>query len=195
MPRCGRFRSYIREVAESPQFEKLSFVLPFLVLIVELILLEHALSIQVSYVIDLTIILLILSFIEIIFVAGEIHEHYLQNNFDQVLTIRLDDFILKRRVRNVKYLVEEFINAHPHYSRHRHKIYHIACQIMETHKEDAWEKDLRDKLKRFIKRRKKMNVNDIITAFLAKYPVYKKYPGRIYVMACEILGIVKEKKK
>ena len=116
MPRSGRLRGYIREVVASPRFEKLSFIPPFLVLIVEIILLRHALIINVTYVIELTIILLILSIIEILFVAEEIHEHYVSGVFDRVLTIRLDDFITERKTRNVKHLVEEFIGLYPIYN-------------------------------------------------------------------------------
>ena len=101
MPRSGRLRNYIKEIAESPRFEKLSFIPPFLILIVELILLEHAIRIQVTYVIELTLVILALSIIEIIFVAEEIHENYIRTNFDRILTIKLDDFIIEHRERNV----------------------------------------------------------------------------------------------
>jgi hypothetical protein len=188
MPRSGRLRNYIKEVAESPRIEKLSFIPPFLVLIVELILLQHAISIQVLYVIELTLVLIALSIIEIIFVAEEIHDHYKRTIFDRILTIRLDDFITERREKNVKHLVEEFIETYPKYSHHRSGIYHIACQIMETHKEEAWEKILKEKLNKFIKRRKKMTVDEITRAFIQKNPAYKKHPGKVYIMASQILG-------
>ena len=126
MPRSGRLRTYIKEFTESPRLEKISFIPPFLVLIVEIILLEHALSINEGYIIALTTILLILSVIEILFVSQEIHGHYQSTNFDRILTIRLDDFIIKRKKKNVKLLVEEFIETHPNYRNHRNGIYHIA---------------------------------------------------------------------
>jgi len=193
MPRSGRFRSYIKELAESPRSEKLSFIPPFLVIIVELILLEHAISIQVAYVIELTLVLVVLSVIELIFVAQEIHEHYQASNFDRILTIRLDDFIMERkRVGNVKQLVEEFTETYPKYSDHRDLIYHIACQIMETHEEEAWEKTLNDELRKFIKRKKKMNVDDILAAFLKKNPTYRRHRGKIYQSICQIKGIINE---
>jgi hypothetical protein len=93
MPRSGRLRTYITELAESPRTEKISFIPPFLVLLVEIILLRHAIVIESSYVIALTTILLVLSIIEIILVSREIHEHYQRSNFDRILTIRLDDFM------------------------------------------------------------------------------------------------------
>ena len=194
MPRSGRLRNYIKEIAESPRFEKLSFIPPFLILIVELILLEHAIRIQVTYVIELTLVILALSIIEIIFVAEEIHENYIRTNFDRILTIKLDDFIIEHRERNVKHIVEEFIEKYPKYSSHRSEIYHIACQVKETHKKEAWEKILNEKLKKYIKRKKKKNVDEIVGAFIKKYPSYKKYPGKVYVMVCQILEVPEDKK-
>ena len=95
MPRSGRLRLFIKELAESPKIEKLSFIPPFLVLLVEIILLQHALAIYEPYVIGLTTLLLILSVTEIILVAQEIHEHYQIKNFERILTIKLDDFVFQ----------------------------------------------------------------------------------------------------
>jgi len=133
MPRSGRLRNFIREYKESPRFEKLSFIPPFLIIIVEGVLLVHALTIDVPniMVVELTTILLIISVVEILFVGEEIHEHYRRTNFDRILTIRLDDFIIKSKKKNVKLLVEEFIEVHSSYRNQRDEIYHIACQIME----------------------------------------------------------------
>lgn len=110
MPRSGRIRSFIREYEESPRLEKLSFIPPFLILIVEGVLLAHALTINVPdiMVVELTMILLIISIVEIIFVSTEIHEHYTNSNFDRILTIKLDDFITERKEINVKKIVTDF---------------------------------------------------------------------------------------
>ena len=192
MPRCGRLRGYIREIAESPRIEKLSFIPPFIIVVVEIILIDHAIRIGDPYVIMLTTILFILSLIEILLVAREIHEHYQSSNFERILTIRLDDFILERKKRNVKELVEDFIEIYPHYASYRNEIYHITCQIIETHKKEVLEKALEDKLKKFIKRRKKMNVDQILAAFLKKYPNYKKFQAEVYVKTCQIMGVSPE---
>jgi hypothetical protein len=194
MPRSGRLRTYLKEYSESPRFEKLSFIIPFLVLIVEIILLGHAISINEGYVIILTLTLLILSIIEINLVAREIHEHYLTTNFDRILTIKLDDFITENKNKNVQFLVEEFIKQYQEYKSHRNEIYHIACQILETHKEELWEKELYKNLIKFLKDKKKMNVDDILKEFLEKNPKYTKRPGKVYSMICVYLGL-KEKKK
>jgi dGTP triphosphohydrolase len=146
-------------------------------------------------VIILTAILLIISTIEILFVSMEIHEHYTRSNFDKILTIKLDDFITEKKEKNVKKIVTDFIEQHPEYNSHRNEIYHTICQIMETHREEVWEKVLNDKLQNFVKRRKKMNVDDILKAFIKKYPQYKKSPGKIYQMICDIMGTSKEERK
>jgi membrane protein required for beta-lactamase induction len=114
MPRSGRLRNFIREFSESPGVEKLSFIPPFLIVIVELILLVHA-SVQNPIdpiVMELTTILVIISVVEITLVMREIHEHRQTSNFERILTIKLDDFILKKRNNNVRKIVEDFIDAH-----------------------------------------------------------------------------------
>jgi len=190
MLRCGRIRTFIREYKESQKTEKLSFIPPFLILIVEAVLLIHALTIDIPdlMVVELTTILLIISLIEIILVSYEIHEHYQKDSFDRILTIRLDDYILERKEKNVKRIVNDFIEEHPDYSSHRGEIYHTACQILETHKEELWEKKLNQQLERFIKKRKNQNVDEILEAFIKKYPPYKKHRSKIYERTCQILG-------
>ena len=188
MPRSGRLRNFIKEYKESPRFEKLSFMPPFLILIVEVVLLAHALTIDVPdiMVVELTTVLLIISLVEILFVSQEIHGHYQSTNFDRVLTIRLDDFIIKRKKKNVKLLVEEFIEAHPNYRSQRNEIYHISCQILETHKEEVIETTIGDTLKIFFKKNKKKNVDDILKGFIKKYPKYKKYSAEVYQKICQL---------
>ena len=187
MARVGRLRNLLKEVTESPSIEKLSFTLPFIVIVVDVILIEHAIRINEPYIIALTTILFFLSLFEIAVVLSEIHERNQKSSFERILTIKLDDFILQRKKKNVKKLVEDFIEIYPQYKSHRTEIYHIACQIMETHKEELLEKTLADKLKRFVKRRKKMNVDEMLKAFIKKYPAYKECRGRIYQKICQIM--------
>ncbi len=189
MPRSRRLRNFIREYSESPRTDKISFIPPFLIIIVEGILLAHAFTIDVPdiMVVELTTVLLIISIIEIILVFKEIHEHYTSSNFNRILTIRLDDFILQQKEKNVKKIVEDFIGMYSHYKRHRNEIYHIACQIMETHKEEAREETMMSKLKPFIELRRKKNVDQIIKAFMKKYPQYKKYRAEVYENACRLM--------
>jgi hypothetical protein len=185
MPRCGRFRNFIKEYKESERFEKLSFIPPFMILFLELVLLVHALTEDTSdlIVVELTTILLIVSFIEILLVGREIHEHYRKDSFQQEMTIRLDDFILERQMDNVSSIVEEFIEENSQYSKYRNAIYHIACQIMETHKKELWEKTLRTRLHRFLKQTNKTTIRDIIEEFMKRYPEYRKNPERVYEIA------------
>jgi len=188
MPRSGRLRRFIRDYRESARAHKLSFIPPFFILFVELILLLHALEIDHPdiIVVELTGILLFISVVEIILVSREMHERYQKSNFDKILTIRLDDFITKTNNNNVKRIVQEFLEKYPKYSGNRNEIYHTACQIMKTHEEEKIEEDIEEKLKRFIKKRKKEDVDDIIEKFVKKYPKYKKYRGEIYEIACQI---------
>lgn len=138
-------------------------------------------------VVELTLILVGISLLELVLVSREIHEHYIQSLFDRVLTIRLDDYILQKKERNVKRIVEEFIKKYPMYRSKRNQIYHITCQILETHKEEAWEESLLDELKLFIKEHDYTCVDDILTAFLKKRPSFKKHGAEVYRTICQIL--------
>lgn len=189
MPRCKRFRNFIKEYRESERFEKLSFIPPFIILILELILLTHALIEDTSdlIVVELTAILLVISAIEILLVSREIHEHYQKDSFKQEMTIRLDDFILERRMDNVSRIVEEFLKENQQYCKDRNAIYHIACQIMETHKNKLWEKTLRTRLKRFLKQTDKETIRDILDEFMKRFPEYRKDPARVYEIAAYLI--------
>jgi hypothetical protein len=183
MPRSGRLRNFIKEYNESQRVEKLSFIPPFFILALEIILIIHSIVYFNLFVIIITLILVVISVIEIIFVTSEIHEHYQNSTFDREMTIRLDDFIIEKNENNVKKIVENFIDEHTEYNTHRNEIYHIACQIMETHKEELWEKTLDIRLKKFIKKNPNKNIKEIIEKFIEKYPEYKKYPGKVYPIA------------
>lgn len=189
MPRSGRLRTFIKEYKESPKTEKLSFIPPFLILVVEAILLLHALTIDVPdiMVVELTTILLTISLIEILLVGQEIHEHYSKTNFDRILTIKLDDFITDTREQNVKKIVTSFIEQNPKYSSQRNEIYHTTCQILETHYEDEIEKELTNKLKKFVKQNKDSNVDEIVENFAKDYPQYKRYRSEVYTKTCKLL--------
>ena len=135
MVRVGRLRNFIKEFSQSPRTEKVSFILPFFVIIIDIILIEHALRINEPYIIAFTTILFLLSVIEVGVVIREIHEHYQYSSFERLLTIKLDDFILEQKIQNnVKFIVEEFMKENPNYESFRNEVYHITCQIMEAHK-------------------------------------------------------------
>jgi len=189
MPRSGRLRTFIREYSESSRAEKISFIPPFLILFVEVILLAHAFTIDVPdiMVVELTAVLLSISIVEILLVSREIHEHYTRGNFDRILTIKLDDFIIERNEKSVKKIVTDFIEQYPDYYSYRTEIYHATCQILETHKEELIEKELSEKLITFIKRNKKTNVDEIVENFVKKYPKYKRYRSEIYTQTCKLL--------
>lgn len=189
MPRSGRLRSFIKECKESPKVERISFLPPFLILALELILIAHAISIMETFVIILTSILVVISIIELILVSMEIHEHYQITNFDKILTIRLDDFITEKKVKNVKKIVADFLQNYPEYERHRNEIYHTTCQILETHKEEELEKEIYNKLDVFFKKMEKENVDDIVESFVSKFPKYKPYRIDIYERICKLKGL------
>lgn len=189
MPRSGRLQYFIREYRESPRTDKLSFIPPFLILILEIILFTYAYIHNEIPIMVLTLILLAISLIEAILVTREIHEHYIQTNFDKILTIRLDDFITEKKEKNVKKIVTDFIYQYPQYNAHRNEIYHTTCQIFETHKEEKIEHEIEKKLKQFMRKKKKANVDEIVEGFVIKFPKYKGYRVEIYEKSCQLLGI------
>lgn len=134
MVRLRRLRNFLKEFSESPTIEKITFILPFFVIIVDIILIEHAIRINEHYIIALTTILFFLSLIEIIVVIREIHEHRSYIIFEENLTIKLDDYIIEERKKNVKETVQEFIEKYPEFKNYRNEVYHITCDIMEEHK-------------------------------------------------------------
>jgi hypothetical protein len=180
MPRCGGIRRYCREIADSPRVEKIAFIPPFAILTAELILLYHALNFGEGFVILLTLFLLMLSLIELFLILREIHEHRKQTNFERELAIRLDDFIIERHMDNVSNIVKDFLNEFEEYRGKRTMIYHIACQIMQTHKKELWEKTLKTRLKRYTERAEEKQLRPIISGFLKKFPEYRKDPEKVY---------------
>jgi hypothetical protein len=180
MPRSGGIRRYCREIADSSRGEKLAFIPPVAILTAEFILLIHALELKEGFVIFLTSFLLILSLIELFLIIRETHQHRCQTNFERELAIRLDDFIIERHMDNVSNIVSDFLNEYEEYRGNRTTIYHIACQVMQTHKQELWEKTLRTRLKRYIQKNKDASLRELIEGFVKKYPEYKKDPGKVY---------------
>jgi len=180
MPRSGGIRRYCREIANSPKREQIAYIPPFVILIAEFILLLHALELKEGFVIYLTSFLLIVSLIELFLILREMHQHRCQTTFERELTIRLDDFIIERHMDNVSKIVVDFLKEYDEYKANRTTIYHIACQIMHTHKQELWEKTLRTRLKRFLSKTDKESLREIIDAFLKQFPEYRKDPEQVY---------------
>lgn len=191
MPRCGRIRTYIKNYSQSYRGHKLSFFLPYLILALEIIVLIDAFLISNLIIAFMTIILVIVSTLEIIFVTREIKSRIIENNFDKILTIKLDDFIIKKRQKNVKIIISDFLEQYPDYDKYRNKIYHTTCQILETHQKEALDRDITDNVKQFIKNNRGLNVDQIVEKFIEKYQKYQKYRGEIYEKTCKILETVK----
>lgn len=194
MPRCGRLRSFIRQYGQSIKTKKFSFIIPYLILSLEVILLIDAAILDFNpFIIVITLVLVGISVIEIILVSREIHKRFMESNFEKILTIRLDDFVTETKEKNVKKTVSSFIEKYPEYTNSRNEIYHTTCQILETHKEEEIEKEIENKLKPFIKRNKKANVDETVDKFLKKYPKYKSTPSLVYEKTCFIMGISEKK--
>ena len=146
MARCSRTRYFLREVAKSPFGEKLSFILPFFVITIDMIILEHALRIQETYIIACSLFLFFLSIFEIVIVSRELHINFQKNIFEKRLTVKLDDFLDGKKDYNIKRIVENFIEQNPEYNANRNDVYQITCQILETRGKSALEKIIDENL-------------------------------------------------
>ena len=94
--------------------------------------------------------------------------------------------ITNKREVNVKKIVTDFIEIHPEYKRYRNEVYHTTCQILQTHKEEALEKEIITKLETYIKRIKKADVDEIVAGFVDIYPKYRGFRNVIYEKTCEL---------
>ena len=192
MPRSNRIRRYLQEVALSPRVEQISFIIPILIVIAEIILMIHAIDIGEPYVIILTSFLLTVSILELALILLEIHRDQQRINFEKILTVELDDFIIKNKLKNVKSIVQNFVNLHPEYEKHRNEVYRLACQIMEIHKKERWEEKLTKELKKIIGTEKEASVRELLEIFIRKHPKYKNYKSEVYHRICQIKGVPEE---
>jgi len=143
LPRCGRIKTFLQNYKKSTKAYKLSCFLPYLILFLELLLLIDATIIDFNLIIIIiTLILVTISIVEIVLVTMEINDKIKNSNFEKILTIRLDDFITKKREKNVKIIITDFLEQYPEFYKHRNKIYHIACKILELHQKEALNKDV-----------------------------------------------------
>jgi len=192
MPRSGRIRRYTKDVAESDRFQQMSIILPFIILLVEIILLIHALEIQEMYIIVFTSFLLIISLIELYLVTIELTDRKSIRSFDRVLTIRLDDFITETKKSNVKEIINSFLERYPVYRSHRTQVYILCCQILQTHKDELIEKEYNKKISQFLKKTDKTDLSELVSEFISHNPQYDKYALEIHE---KIAQIIKNKKK
>ena len=137
-------------------------------------------------------IYLVVSVIEILMITREMHEHRRQTTFERELAIRLDDFIIERHMDNVSNIVTDFLNEFEEYQGNRTMIYHIACQIMETHRRELWEKTLKTRLKLFLEKTDEKALREIIEKFLKKYPEYRKDPEKVYQLSALYIDKMKQ---
>ena len=192
MLRCSRVRKYLQEIASYPRFEQISFIMPILIVIAEIILMNHAIKIGELYVMLLTSFLLTVSIIEVILILLEIHRSQQKTNFKKILTVELDDFIIRNKLKNVKSIVQNFVNLHPEYEKYRNEVYHLACKIMEIHRKERWEEKLTRELKKVIEIEKECSVRELLEIFIKKHPKYKNYKSEVYHRICQIKGVPEE---
>lgn len=193
MLRLSRIHQNISNICTEERFEQISIILPLIILIVEIVLIVHALDIQEAYVIALTTFLLVVSIIELILVTKEVTDQKSKRNFDSTLTIRLDDFINKTKNSNVKDIMNTFIEKYPIYRNHRVDIYKLCCKILQTHQDELVEIKYNKKIIQFLNKTDKKHLSEIVEEFIFENPEYEGYALDIYEKISQILH-KKEKK-
>ena len=131
MVRYSKLRKFLTEIAGSPVVEKISLILPFIILGIDIHILQYSLFRKDFEIILPATILLALSIVEIIVVIDEIHVTARKMNMERELTIKLEKFIFDNPKLNVKEIVNKFVEKHPEYKDLRKDIYHITCQIFQ----------------------------------------------------------------
>jgi len=131
MVRYSKLRKFLTEIAGSPVVEKISLILPFIILGIDVHILQYSLFRKDFEIVLPATILLALSIIEIIVVIDEIHVTARKMNMERELTIKLEKFIFDNPKLNVKEIVNKFVEKHPEYKDLRKDIYHITCQIFQ----------------------------------------------------------------
>ena len=131
MARYSRLRKFLTEIAGSPLIEKISLILPFIILGIDIHILQYSLFRKDFEIVLPATILLALSIVEIIVVIDEIHVTARKMNMERELTIKLEKFIFDNPKLNVKEIVNKFVEKHPEYKDLRKDIYHITCQIFQ----------------------------------------------------------------
>ena len=131
MARYSKLRKFLTEIAGSPSIEKISLILPFIILGIDIHILQYSLFRKDFEIVLPATILLALSIIEIIVVIDEIHVTARKMNMERELTIKLEKFIFDNPKLNVKEVVNKFMEKHPEYKDLRKDIYHITCQIFQ----------------------------------------------------------------
>ena len=131
MARYSKLRKFLTEIAGSPLVEKISLILPFIILGIDVHILQYSLFRKDFEIVLPATILLALSIVEIIVVIDEIHVTARKMNMERELTIKLEKFIFDNPKLNVKEVVNKFVEKHPEYKDLRKDIYHITCQIFQ----------------------------------------------------------------
>ncbi|HEC72116.1 MAG TPA: hypothetical protein ENI36_00765 [Thermoplasmatales archaeon] len=131
MARYSKLRKFLTEIAGSPLVEKISLILPFIILGIDIHILQYSLFRKDFEIVLPATILLALSIVEIIVVIDEIHVTARKMNMERELTIKLEKFIFDNPKLNVKEIVNKFVEKHPEYKDLRKDIYHITCQIFQ----------------------------------------------------------------
>ena len=131
MARYSKLRKFLTEIAGSPLVEKISLILPFIILGIDIHILQYSLFRKDFEIVLPATILLALSIVEIIVVIDEIHVTARKMNMERELTIKLEKFIFDNPKLNVKEVVNKFMEKHPEYKDLRKDIYHITCQIFQ----------------------------------------------------------------
>ncbi|HDO19296.1 MAG TPA: hypothetical protein ENG74_01070 [Thermoplasmatales archaeon] len=143
MVRYRWFRSWLKEIVESTFVEKVLLMLPFVILVLDLYMLNHALHVNDVYVIMPATLLFIFSVAEIVVALDEIHEHAKESILSRKISSRVRSLIKNSNEKlTVKRVMALSLEKYPELKKYRKQLYHIVCQTLaERRKEETEDRD------------------------------------------------------
>ena len=127
-------RGLIGEILKATKLEKLSLILPFIVLIIDAEIFYYSLKRGEEMIIIFSSFVLFLSVVEIITVMGEIGLYMEKARRNEEIEKHLIEIAKKTDNPTVKKIIDEFMNKYEGYSYQ--EVYPIACRIVDLLKKE-----------------------------------------------------------
>ncbi len=131
MVRFRWLRNRLKELSQSTFIERVLLVFPFFILVLDLYMLHHAMSIGDQKIIVPATLLFIFSVMEIIVAFDEIHEHVIETLSDKKISKKVRSVVKgSKHNMTVKRAMELSLEKYPELRKYRRKLYHVICQVL-----------------------------------------------------------------
>jgi len=124
-------RMLLSQMLGTTKWEKLVFILPFVVLIVDADIFYYSVVNKEPSIIISSGFVLALSLLEIIAAAGEIHDHFSYTKRYATLEKRLSDIVRHFESEpTVGQVMDRFFSEHPDEKLSRYELYPVVCDVL-----------------------------------------------------------------